>query len=95
MGLVDRGANRRLDRDANQTANRGHKSDFGLTPMLLGDQEDIEIRPHRAAHVGHEEIDRVERERGETLAFGFRFHRHSHSVPIARVIMVRGAPTLK
>jgi hypothetical protein len=63
--------------------------------MLLGDQEDIEIRPHRAAHVGREEIDRVERERGETLAFGFRFYRHSHSVPIARVIMVRGAPTLK
>ena len=36
--------------------NRGHKSDFGLAPMLLGDQEDIEIRPHRAAHVGSRKL---------------------------------------
>ena len=67
-GLVDRGANRCLHGDAEQTADRGHKSDFGLTPMLLGDQKDIEKRPDRAAHVGCQEIDRVERERVETLA---------------------------
>ena len=36
--------------------------------MLLGDQEDIEIRSDRSAHVGGEEIDRVERERVETPA---------------------------
>jgi hypothetical protein len=38
--------------------------------MLLGDQEDIEIRPDRAAYVGEQEIDGVERERVETLALG-------------------------
>ena len=63
--------------------------------MLLGDQEDIEIRPDRAADVGREEIHRIKREWGEPLVFGFRFYRHSHSVPIARVMMVSGAPTLK
>ena len=63
--------------------------------MLPGDQENIEIRPDRAADVGREEIDRIERERGEALALDFRFYSHSHSVPIARVMMVSGAPTLK
>jgi hypothetical protein len=38
--------------------------------MLLGDQEDIEKRSDRAAHVGREEIDRVKREWVETLALG-------------------------
>jgi len=51
-GLVDRGPNRCLDRDAKQAAEGRYKSDFGLTPMLPGDQEDIEIRPDRAAYVG-------------------------------------------
>jgi len=39
--------------------------------MLLGNQEDIEIRANRAAYVGREEIDRIERERIEALVFGF------------------------
>ena len=94
-GLVDRGADRRLDGEPEQAADGRHQSDFGLAPMLLGDQEDIEIRPERTAHVGEQEIDGVERERVETLALGFRRHSHSHSVPIARVMMVSGAPTLK
>ena len=38
--------------------------------MLLGDQEDIEIRPQRAAHVGEQEVDGVERARIEMLALG-------------------------
>ena len=38
--------------------------------MLLGDQEHIEIRPDRAAYVGEQEVDGVERERAETLALG-------------------------
>ena len=67
-GLVDRGTNRRLHCDAEQAADCGHKSDFGLTPMLLADQKDVEKWPDRAAHVGCQEIDRVERERVETLA---------------------------
>jgi hypothetical protein len=61
--------------------------------MLPGDQEHIQIRPEGAAHVGEQEVDGVQRQRVETLAFGC--HSHSHSVPIAREMMVSGAPTLK
>jgi hypothetical protein len=38
--------------------------------MLLGDEEYVEIRPQRAADVGEQEIDGVERERVERLARG-------------------------
>jgi hypothetical protein len=38
--------------------------------MLLDDQEHVEIRPQRAAHVGQQEVDGVERERVEPLALG-------------------------
>ncbi len=62
--------------------------------MLLSDEEYIEIRPEGAAHVGEEEVDRIQRQRVETLALG-RCHSDSHSVPITRVRMVSGAPTLK
>jgi hypothetical protein len=34
--------------------------------MLLGDQEHIEIRAQRAADIGEQEVDGVERERVET-----------------------------
>jgi hypothetical protein len=92
--LVDRGADRRLDGKPEQTTDRGDQSDFGLAPMLLGDQEHVEIRPQRAADIGEQEVAGVKRERVETLTNG-RCHSHSHSVPIARVMMVSGAPTLK
>jgi hypothetical protein len=82
-----------LDGEPEQAADRSYHSDISLAPMLLGNQEDIEIRANRAAHVGREEIDRIERERIEALVFGFRFHRRSHSVPIARVMI--GAPPPK
>ena len=65
-GLVDRGADRRLDREPEQAADRRHQADLGLAPMLLGDQEHVEIRPERAADVGEQEVDGVERERVET-----------------------------
>jgi hypothetical protein len=38
--------------------------------MLLCDEKDIEIRPDRAAHIGRQEIDRIEREWVETFALG-------------------------
>ena len=60
-------ADRGLDGEPEQAAERGHQADFGLAPMLLGDQEHIEIRPERAADVGQQEVDGVERERVETL----------------------------
>ena len=94
-GLVDRGADRRLHREPEQPADGGHQSDLGLAPMLLGDQEDVQIRAERAAHIGEQEIDRVERTRPEAACLRGRRHSHSHSVPIARVMTVSGAPTRK
>jgi hypothetical protein len=39
--------------DLTQTpvSDRGHQSDFGLPPTLLGDQEHVEKRPEGAADV--------------------------------------------
>jgi hypothetical protein len=59
-GFIDRRADRGLDGEPEQAADRGYHSDIGLTPMLLGNQEDVEIRADRAAHVGREKIDGVE-----------------------------------
>jgi hypothetical protein len=38
--------------------------------MLLGNQEHIEIRPHRAADIGEQEVDGIERKRIERLSLG-------------------------
>ena len=62
--------------------------------MLLGDQEDVEIRPERAPNVGKQEIDGVERKGVEAPFLGY-CRSHNQSVPIASVRMVSGAPTLK
>ena len=70
---------------AEQAADRGHQSDLGLAPVLLGDQEHVEIWPQRAAHVGKQEVEGVERERIEAPA-RVGFHSHSQSVPSARVM---------
>jgi hypothetical protein len=69
-GFVDRRADGGLDSETEQATDRGHHSDFGLAPMLLGNQEHVEIRPQRAAHVGQQEVDGVERERAEPIALG-------------------------
>jgi hypothetical protein len=58
-GLVDRGADRRLRGDSEQAADHGHQAGFGLAPVLLGDEEHIEIRPKGAAHIGEEEVDGI------------------------------------
>ena len=65
-----------------------------MCPVLLRDEEDVEIRSERATHIGEEKIDGVERERAKASRVG-RSHRESHKVPIVSVMMVRGAPTLK
>jgi hypothetical protein len=67
---VDRGADRRLEYEPEQTTDCSHHSDLGLAPMLLGDQEHIEIRPHRAADIGEQKVDRVEQKRIEILSLG-------------------------
>ena len=69
VGLVDRRADWGLDREPEQAADRRHQADLGLAPMLLGDEEDIEVGADRAPHVGREEIHRVER-RGAKAAVG-------------------------
>jgi hypothetical protein len=53
-------ADRRLDGEPEQATDGRHHADLGLGPMLLGDQEHVEIRPQRAAHVGQQEVDGVE-----------------------------------
>jgi hypothetical protein len=58
-GLVDRGADRRLDREAKQTADGRHQADFRLAPVLLGDQEDVQVRPERPPDIGKQEIDGI------------------------------------
>jgi hypothetical protein len=93
-GFIDRGADRRLRGEPKQAANHGHETGFGLGPVLLRDEEDVEIRPERAAYIGEEEIDGVERERVKASRLG-RSYRESHKTPIVSVMMVRGAPTLK
>jgi hypothetical protein len=67
---VDRGADRRLDYEPEQTADCSHHSNLGLAPMLLGNQEHIEIRPHRAADIGEQEVDGIERKRIEPHSLG-------------------------
>lgn len=93
-GFIDRSADRRLCGEPEQAANHGHETGFGLGPVPLRDEEDVEIRPKRAPHIGEEEIDGVERERAKASRLS-RSYRRSHKVPIVSVMMVRGAPTLK
>ena len=61
--------------------------------MLLGDQEDIQVRSEPPAHIGEQEVDGVERERPKAGGFRFRRHNHIQSVPTTRVMIVNGAPT--
>ncbi len=81
-GRVDRGAGRRLRGEAGEAADRRHEADRGLAPTLVDDQENVEIRPERTAHVGEEEVDRVERDRPESSAArsrrGVDDHRRDH-----------------
>jgi hypothetical protein len=71
-GLVDRRADRRLDCEPQQPADRRHHADFGLAPLLLSDQEYVEVRSEPAADIGEQEIDGIERERAERLTGIFR-----------------------
>jgi hypothetical protein len=95
VGLVDRRADWCLDRKAEKTANGCYQADLGLAPMLLGNQENVQVRPKRATHIGEQEVDGVERTRVETGALRLLCHRDSHRVPMASVISVSGAPTRK
>ena len=46
-----------------EPADRCHHPDLGLTPVLLGHQEDVEVGAQGAANVRKQEVQRVERER--------------------------------
>ncbi len=90
VGFVDRRADRRLDGEAEQTADGRHQADLGLAPVQLSDEEHVQIGPERAADIGEQEIDGVERARPEA-----RRYDHTQSMPVTSVIMVSGAPTRK
>jgi hypothetical protein len=95
VGLVDRCADRRLDREAEQTADGRHQTDLGLAPVLLSDQEHVQVGPERAPDIGEQEIDGVERMRPKATFFRDGRHCHIQSVSITSVKMVSGAPTRK
>jgi hypothetical protein len=59
-GFVDCSADRGLNGNPAEAADHGYEPNMGLAPLLLGDEEDIEIRPDRAADVGREEIQCIE-----------------------------------
>ena len=71
------------------------KPDLGLAPVLLGDQEHVQVGPERPPHIGEQEIDGVERARMKARLLRGRRHSHIQSVPITSVMMVSGAPTRK
>jgi hypothetical protein len=58
---VDRCTYGRLYRQAQQPAHRRHDTDRGLAPVLLCYQKNVEKRAERAAHIGEQEVQRVER----------------------------------
>ena len=102
MGRVDRCSDRGVHGQTDPAAHHRNQSDTGLAPMLLGDEEDVEVRPQRAAHIGKQEVQRIERVGIEPCrrlcparGCGSIDYSHSHNVPIIRVIRVSGAPTLK
>ncbi len=65
---VDQSADRGLNGEPQQAARGRDQPDRLLAPMLLGDQKDVQIGAERAAHVGKQEIQRVERDRVEFSA---------------------------
>ena len=60
-GGVDQSADRDLHGEAEQPTPGRHQPDGRLAPILLGDEKDVEIGAERAAHIGQEEIQGVER----------------------------------
>ena len=66
---VDGAPGRRLRDQAQQTAGGRHPADLGLAPMLLGDEEDVEVRPERAAHIREQEVQRIERPGAERMSW--------------------------
>jgi hypothetical protein len=69
VGFVDGRADRRLEREAEQAADCRHQADLRLAPMLLGDHEDVEVRPERPVDVGEQKIEGVEGD-GTEAGFG-------------------------
>ena len=59
-GGVDQGADRRVERDADQPARGEHRTEGRLVPVRLGKQEHPDVRTEPAAHVGQEEVQPVE-----------------------------------
>jgi hypothetical protein len=63
VGHVNGGADRGLQRDAEQTAGCGHQPDVGLGPVLARDEKDVDEGSEKVSDVGREEVQRIERVR--------------------------------
>ena len=59
-GGVDQGADRGLEGDADEPADGQHGAEGGGVPAGLGDEEHADVGPEPAAHVGQQEVERVE-----------------------------------
>ncbi len=82
------------DHQPEQPAEGGHQPDFGLAPVLLRDQKDVEVGAERAPDIGQQEIDGVERARPEACCPGL-CHCNIPMIPITSVITVSFTPTRK
>ena len=71
---VNRGADRGLERNSEQSTGGCYKADISLAPMLTSNQEHIDERPEQVSDVGGEEVDCVER-------IGGRNHRQDRKRP--------------
>ncbi len=60
MAAVDEGPGGRLREDPGDAADRHHHADGGFVPVVLREQIDREIGSEPVAHVGEEEVERIE-----------------------------------
>jgi uncharacterized metal-binding protein len=75
-GCVDKCADRDVQRNADQPADRQHGADLCLVPLGLGKQENTDVGPEPATNIGQEEVQPVERRairHGGRLAVVSRF----------------------
>ncbi len=92
-GRVDRRADRRLSREAEQAADGRDQPDARLRPMLLRDEKDIQIRAERAPDIGEQDIERVERGRMEAGGASIRSAGNLRAHGGLR--QIRGAPVTR
>jgi hypothetical protein len=63
MGCVDDRTDQGLHGETKPPARHGDQTDARLAPMLLRDEEHVEVWPQCSAHIGEQEVQRIERGR--------------------------------